>query len=103
MKSRQGKYIPGNAYNQTKEIFIKNQKDKSLLGLYSSEDIPNLTNNEISDSNIKCETFIRQPWNDISTKLQLLKERHIPLKFLKKIDNKPGDLYLEFATNLQAI
>ena len=27
---------------------------KSFLELYSSDDIPNLTNNEISEGNIKC-------------------------------------------------
>ena len=41
MIARKGKFIPGNVYNQTKEMFIKNWKDKSFFGLYSSEEIPN--------------------------------------------------------------
>ena len=36
-KSRKGKYILVNVYNQTKEIFIKNWNNKSLLRLYSCE------------------------------------------------------------------
>ena len=67
-----------------KEIFIKNWKEKSLLGLYSSGDIPNLTNQEISENNIKCEICTRQLWNDMSTKIQLLKELHIQVKTLNK-------------------
>ena len=44
----EGKYIPGNVYNQIRETFIKNWRAKSLMGLYSSEDIPNSTNHEIT-------------------------------------------------------
>ena len=62
-----------------------------MLGLYSSEDIPNFTNNEISESNIKCEICTRQLWNDMSKKIQLLKELHIQVKTLNKIDNEPGE------------
>ena len=78
MISRKGEYIPGNVYNQIKEIFIKNGKIRvfwdyiqmntfliSLLGIYSSEDIPNLTNKEISEINIKCKICTRQLWNDM--------------------------------------
>ena len=36
MKARKGKYIPGNVYNQMKEVFIKYCKYKRLLILYSS-------------------------------------------------------------------
>ena len=63
MKAIKGKYIPVIASNKTKEIFIKNCKDKSLFGLDSSEEIPNFTNNEISESNIKCEICTIQLWN----------------------------------------
>ena len=48
MIARKGKYIPGNKYNKMKEIFINNWQAKILLGLDSSEDIPNSTNNEIT-------------------------------------------------------
>ena len=64
LKSRKGNYIPGNVKNKMKEIFIKYWKEKTLLGLYSSEEIPNLNNNYISESNIKCETCTRKLWND---------------------------------------
>ena len=65
IKSRKGNYIPGNVYNKTKEIFIKYWKKKRLSGLYSSGDITNLTNHQISESNTKCEIYTRQPWNYI--------------------------------------
>ena len=63
MKERKGKYIPENVYNQMKEILIKDWKEKRLLGLYSSEYIPNSTNYDISESEIKCEICRRQLWN----------------------------------------
>ena len=50
--SRKGKFFSGNAYNQMKEKFIKNWKYKGFLGLYSSEDTPNFTNHDISESNM---------------------------------------------------
>ena len=37
----------------------KNCKNKSFLGLDSSEDIHNFTNRDISESNTRCKTFIR--------------------------------------------
>ena len=55
MKVRKGKYIPGNLYNQTKEILIKYWNMKRLLVLHSSGYIPDLANYEISESIIKCE------------------------------------------------
>ena len=60
------KYIPDNVYNHTKETFIKDWKSKSLLGLYSSEDISNFNNYEILENNIRCEIFIRELWHDMS-------------------------------------
>ena len=65
MKSRNGKYIPGNSYNQMKEVFIKYWNMKRLLGINSSEDITDLTHHEIPESNVKCEIFTRQIWNDM--------------------------------------
>ena len=59
IKARSVKYIPVNVYNQMKEMCIKDWKEKRLSGLYSSEYIPNLTNHEISESNIKCEICTR--------------------------------------------
>ena len=63
MNSIKGKYIPGNAYNQMKEIFMKKWKAKSLLVLDSSKDIPSLTNHGISESNIKLDSCITELWN----------------------------------------
>ena len=60
MIAKKERYIPVNVYNKMKEIFIKNWKDSSLLVLYSSDDIPNLNNHEISDIHIKCEICTRQ-------------------------------------------
>ena len=65
MIARNGKYNPGNEYNQMKEILTKNWKAKSLLGLDSSEDILNFTNHEISERNIKCDICIAQLWDDM--------------------------------------
>ena len=42
-----------------KEIFIKYWMENRLLGLYSSKYLPNLTNHEISESNIKCEKIYK--------------------------------------------
>ena len=47
-----------------KEIF-KKWKAKSLLGLDSSEDIPNFTNHEITEINMKCDIYITEMWNDM--------------------------------------
>ena len=74
-----------------KEIFIKYWKEKTFLGIYSSEVIYNLTNNEILESSIKCEICTRQLCNDISSEIQLLKELNILVKALNRIDNEPGD------------
>ena len=67
------------------------------MGLYSSGDIPDLTNFEIfvRTSNAKC---VQDNYGIICKKMQLLKEIHILVKALNKIDNEPGD---EFATNLE--
>ena len=59
MIERKVNYIPVNAYNNTKETFIKNWRFLSVLGLYLSEDIPNFTNNDISESNTRCHICIR--------------------------------------------
>ena len=61
----------------------KNWESKSFLGQYSSEDIHNITNHEISDSNIKWDVSTTQLWNDM-LKIELLKELHILVRFLNK-------------------
>ena len=74
MIPRKSKYIPGKVYNITKETFIKNWFYQSVLGFNLSEDIPNFTNHDISESNMRCDIFIRQPWHDMSKKIDPLKE-----------------------------
>ena len=76
MIARKGKYIPGNAYISMKENFIKNWESKSVLGFNSIEEIPNFTNYDISDSNMRCEMCIKELWHDMSRKVDLLKELH---------------------------
>ena len=60
-----------------------------MLGLDSSEYIPDLTNHEISKSNIKCDICTTQLWNYI-LKTEILKQLNILVKALNKINNEPG-------------
>ena len=60
MKAIKGKYIPGNVHNQMEEIFIKYWNEKKLFGLYSRKHIPDLTNHDRSESNMKCEICKKQ-------------------------------------------
>ena len=52
------KYIPGNVYNQIKEMLTKHWKAKSLLGLYSSKNITSFTNHQITERNMRCKICI---------------------------------------------
>ena len=56
-----------------KDTFIQNWQSKSVLGFNSSEGITNFTNYDISDSNMRCEVCIKELWDDISIKFDLLK------------------------------
>ena len=85
MISRKGKYITGNVCNQI-EKHLQNWKAKSFWGLYSSEDILNFANNEIPEKNMKCNIFISELWNFMSKQIELLKELHILVRVLNKID-----------------
>ena len=86
-----GKYTPGNVYNHKKETLIKNWKYKSLLGLYSSGDIPNLIDHDISESNMRCDIFIRELWHDMSKTIDLLKELNFLVRALNKPDKTPRE------------
>ena len=57
--ARKGKYIPGKVNNTMKEKFIKNWESKSVLGFNSSEEIPDFTNHDISESNMRCGICIK--------------------------------------------
>ena len=52
-----------------KETVIKNWESKSMLGFNSSEEIPNFTNHDISESSMICDIFIRELWHDMSKTL----------------------------------
>ena len=53
-----------------KEKSIKNWESKSLLGFNSSEEIPNFTNHDISERNMRCDICTRELWHDMSKKLR---------------------------------
>ena len=84
MKIRKGKYIPVNVYISMKYNFIKNWKSMSVLGFISGEGITNFTNHDISDSNIRCEVCIKELWDEMSIKVDLLKKLHSLLKAINK-------------------
>ena len=66
MISRNRKYTPENVYNHVKENFIKNLKSKSLLGFDLSPEIPNFTNNDITERHMRCDIYFRELWHDMS-------------------------------------
>ena len=84
MTERKGKYIPVNVYNSMTYKFIKNWLSKSVLGFNSSEEITNFTNHDISDIKMRCEVCIKELWDDMSRKVELLKELHSLVKALNK-------------------
>ena len=59
-------------------------QSKSVLGFNSSEGITNFNNHDISDSNMRCEVCIKQLWEDMSIKNDLMKELHTLVKALNK-------------------
>ena len=60
-----------------------------MLGFISSEEITDLTNYDISDSNMWCEAFIKELWYDMSIEVYLLKELHSLVMALKNPDKSP--------------
>ena len=58
MIARMGRYTPGKVYNTMKEKFMNKWESKSVLGLNSSEEIPNFTNHDISEINLRCDICI---------------------------------------------
>ena len=57
-----------------------------MLGFYSGEEITNLANYDISDSNIRCEVCIKKLWYETSRTVYLIKELHSLVRALKKYD-----------------
>ena len=74
-----------------KDTFIKNWQSKSVLGFNSSEGITNFTNYDISDSNMICEVCIKELWDDISRKVDPLKELHSLVKALNRNCKSPRE------------
>ena len=72
MTARKGKYILVNVYISMKDTFIKKWQSKSVLGFNSSEGITNFNNHDISDSNMRCEVCIKELWDDMSRKFDVL-------------------------------
>ena len=63
--SKKGKIYPRKFIQSNEGNIYKKWKDNSLLGLDSSEDITNYTNNDESYSNIKCDICTTQMWSDM--------------------------------------
>ena len=71
--STKGKIYPSQGIKFYERKFIKNWESKSVFGYNSSKEIPNFTNHDISESNMRCEIFIKELWHDISRKFELFK------------------------------
>ena len=73
MTARKGKYIPDNVYTSMEDTFNTNLQSKSVLGFDSSEEITHFNNHDISYKNMRCGDFIKELWDDMSSKIDLLK------------------------------
>ena len=73
------------------DTFNKKLHSKSVLGFDSSEEITHLNNNDISYKNMRCAVCIKELWDEISRKIDLLKELHILVKALYKNFKVPGE------------
>ena len=56
----------------------------SVLGFNSSEGITDFTNYDISDSNMRCDVCIKELWDDMSRKVDLLKNIKFTCEGLKQ-------------------
>ena len=75
-----------------------------MLGFNSSEESTNFTNHDILESNMRCEVCIKELWDDMSIKVDLLKKLHSLLKALKKTFKEPREekygVWKKFITKL---
>ena len=60
---------------------------KSELGLYSSDELTLFNNHDISDKNMRCVYCIKKLWDDMSRKMEILKELHALVKALNRKKN----------------
>ena len=74
-----------------KETFIKKWESNSVLGFNSSEEIPKFTNYDISESNMRCDIFIKEMWHEMSNKIKLLMKLHFLVRALNKPDIIPRE------------
>ena len=57
---KKGKIYPRQGIQYYERNIYKNWESKSVLEFNSSEEIPNFTNHDISERNMRCEIFIRE-------------------------------------------
>ena len=55
-----------------------------MLGFDSSEEITHFNNHDISDKNMRCADCIKNIWDDMSRKMEILKELHALVKALNR-------------------
>ena len=56
------------------KIHLKKLDSKSVLGFDSSDEITLFNNHVISDKNMRCADCIKKLWDDMSRKMEILKE-----------------------------
>ena len=66
-----------------------------MLGSESSEEITHFNNHDISDNNMRCTDCIKELWDEMSRKMEILKELHALVKALNKNFKVPGEKQLE--------
>ena len=59
----------------------------SELGLDSSDELIHFNNHDISDNNMTCADCIKNLWDDMSRKTEILKELHALVKALSRKKN----------------
>ena len=87
MTARKVKYIPDNVYTLTKDTFKKHLQSKSVLGFDPSEGITHFNKHYFSYKNMRCGVCIKELWDDMSSKIDLLKELHTLVKALNKFQS----------------
>ena len=55
-----------------------------MLGLDLSDEITLFDNHDISDKNMRCADCIKKIWDDMSRKMEILKELHARVKALSR-------------------
>ena len=55
-----------------------------MLGFDSSEEITHFNNHDISYKNMRCADCIKELWDDMSRKMEILKELHSLVKALNR-------------------